>query len=106
MGEQVHTGGDWHVLPLRGDDTSWSSSAVETPATASRLRTLDGAVVRILTAQYSILSAGTHIRPHCGTNNERLTAHLVLKPGSNATIRVHRRTRRLRAYDVLIFDDS
>jgi hypothetical protein len=42
---------------------------------------------------FSILEPGTHLRPHCGPSNNRLTVHLGLMIPPGCTIRVAGETR-------------
>lgn len=57
--------------------------------------------------QLSVLDPGTHIPPHCGGVNVRLTIHLPLSiPPGDAAIRVHDEVRTWREGEVMIFDDT
>lgn len=55
----------------------------------------------------SVLEPGTHIPPHYGGSNAKLTLHLplVIPPG-DAAIRVDDETRGWRSGDMVIFDDT
>ena len=55
---------------------------------------------------FSTLRPGTHLRPHCGSTNTRLTAYLgiVIPPG--CSIRAGNEWREWREGEVLVFDDS
>ena len=55
---------------------------------------------------FSVLRPGTHLRPHCGSTNTRLTCHLgVIVPGG-ARVRVGDEWREWREGECLVFDDS
>jgi aspartate beta-hydroxylase len=57
-------------------------------------------------ALFSLLAPGTHIPPHCGLANTRLTVHLPLIVPAGCTIRVGNETLSWREGRCLIFDDS
>lgn len=55
---------------------------------------------------FSILRPGTHIPPHYGLANYKLTVHLPLITPPKCAIRVGDRTRSWRSGECLVFDDS
>ena len=55
---------------------------------------------------FSLLRPGTHIPPHCGLANYKLTVHLPLILPPNCAIRVGDRTETWHEGECLIFDDS
>lgn len=57
-------------------------------------------------AFFSILRPGTHIPPHCGLANYKLTVHLPLILPFGCAIRVGDQTRNWHVGESLIFDDS
>ena len=57
-------------------------------------------------ALFSLLRAGTHIRPHHGLLNTRLICHVPLIVPSGCRLRVGGETRVPREGETLIFDDS
>ena len=58
-------------------------------------------------ATFSALGGGAHLKPHCGSTNCRLTAHLpLLVPEGGASIRCGDETRQYREGELMIFDDS
>ena len=64
---------------------------------------IDGVPLEIF---FSILQPGTHITPHHGLANSRLTTHLPLVIPENAALRAGKETRVWRPGECLIFDDS
>ena len=58
------------------------------------------------TAFFSILDARTHIPPHTGSTNARLTVHLPLILPGSCRFRVGAETRDWRAGEAWVFDDS
>lgn len=62
--------------------------------------TLDGQVTLMK------LSPESHLRPHTGPHNERLTAHLALIIPFGVAIRVANETRGYTELEVSVFDDS
>lgn len=59
-------------------------------------------------AQYSLLAAGAHVRPHTGPTNERLVISLGIAGvgHDNARIRVTSQWRPWRAGEAIVWDDS
>ena len=57
-------------------------------------------------ALWSLLKADTHIQPHHGLLNTRLICHIPLIVPQGCAIRVGNETRKWRAGEALIFDDS
>jgi len=56
---------------------------------------------------FSLLKAGTHIVPHHGTSNSRLTVHVPIQvPDGTCKLRVGEQTRVMEAGKVIAFDDS
>lgn len=55
---------------------------------------------------FSILQPGTHIPPHTGLANTRVTAHLPLIIPDDAAIRVHTHTHVWTPGELFLFDDS
>ena len=43
---------------------------------------------RVLSAQFSALGGGAHVRPHTGSTNRRLVVHVTLGGGGGAAMRV------------------
>jgi aspartyl/asparaginyl beta-hydroxylase (cupin superfamily) len=58
------------------------------------------------TAFFSILDARTHIPPHTGSTNARLTVHLPLILPGSCRFRVGAETREWRAGEAWVFDDT
>lgn len=57
-------------------------------------------------AFFSILQPGTHIPPHCGLANYKLTVHLPLIVPTGCAIRVGDQTRNWHVGECMVFDDS
>ena len=107
----------WQALRGR---TAWSSlhlykSAVEQPAARLFPRTLAaiaGADVfrvaheRPMEVFFSRLQPGTHIPPHCGVANHRVTVHLPLIVPGGCTIRVGEHIHAWQEGELFAFDDS
>ena len=55
---------------------------------------------------FSVLRPGTHLRPHCGSTNTRLTCHLGLVVPRGCRIRAGDEWRTWKEGEVLVFDDS
>ena len=105
--------------PLR-DDPSWSAfhlwragapvaeHAARCPATMAALTHAPIPVIagRSPMAIYSLLTPGTHIRPHHGMLNTRLICHVPLVAPPGCGLRVGAETRTWHVGETLIFDDS
>jgi aspartyl/asparaginyl beta-hydroxylase (cupin superfamily) len=105
--------------PLRGQP-DWSSlhlfkSAKEQPAARLFPRTLEALaeieMFRVggttpMEVFFSRLLPGTHIPPHFGVSNHRLTLHLPLIVPEGCSIRVGAQTLHWREGELLAFDDS
>eukprot|EP01050_Picozoa_sp_SAG11_P002368 SAG11_NODE_119_length_15911_cov_7.077599_2_plen_202_part_00 len=59
-------------------------------------------------ALFSAISPGTHLKPHCGGTNARLTCHLPLlvPAAAKCTIRVGSESRSWEEGKCIVFDDS
>jgi len=56
---------------------------------------------------FSALGGSAHLKPHCGSTNTRLTAHLpLLVPKGGSSIRVGEEERHYVEGELMIFDDS
>ncbi|KAI5635738.1 aspartyl/Asparaginyl beta-hydroxylase domain-containing protein [Phthorimaea operculella] len=56
--------------------------------------------------KFSVMAAGTHVRPHVGPTNCRLRMHLGLSNTKDTFLRVDQETRQWQEGKVLLFDDS
>jgi hypothetical protein len=99
--EGIHKGGTWHEFVLRKHNVEPPNATKLFPQTLKLLRDISkgaGAfagseAVDIFNAKFSVLSPGTHVRPHCGPTNARLRAHLAIRHTGGAFIRVRDETR-------------
>ena len=112
---EIVEGGAWTELVLANIDKQVASSVRRArqlcPQTAALLERLpaaaDMAKAGVGKCTFSALGPGAHLKPHCGSSNARLTAHLplVVPPGC-CSIRVGGETRPYREGELLVFDDS
>ncbi len=73
------------------------------PITANLIKSIPS----IVTAEFSLLSANTHILPHTGFTNEVLRAHLgLIIPNGDVQLRVEDKIVNWEEGKVLFFDDS
>lgn len=98
---------DWNALHLYKDAKKQSCASVF-PKTMTALENvpmveLFGAPMEIF---FSVLKPGTHIPPHFGLSNARLTAHLPLIIPSDCEIRVSDHVHHWREGELFLFDDS
>ncbi len=112
-GSVVAPGGDWREVVLFGSGENprlapFTCELLEQacPDAVSLARQGGGEIV------FSVLAPGTHIRPHCGSTNLRLTAHLGLViPEDNeghkrCSIRVADQWLDWEEGKIIVFDDS
>jgi len=55
---------------------------------------------------FSVFSPGTHLLPHCGVTNTRVTSHLPLMIPENCALRVGGEEHHWREGEVVVFDDT
>jgi len=55
---------------------------------------------------YSVFSPGTHLLPHCGVTNTRVTSHLPLLIPEDCALRVGGEEHHWREGEVVVFDDT
>uniref|UniRef100_A0A7S4BQD6 Aspartyl/asparaginy/proline hydroxylase domain-containing protein n=1 Tax=Chrysotila carterae TaxID=13221 RepID=A0A7S4BQD6_CHRCT len=107
-------GGAWTELVLLNSDVKVAASARSNrkrcPKTSSFLNNLEAAadLARrgIGECTFSSLAPGTHLQPHCGGSNVRITCHLPLIVPEGCSIRVGDEVRTYREGELLVFDDS
>lgn len=75
------------------------------PSMGSYLRRTPGAT-RYGTAFLSVLAAGSHVTPHCGSTNTKLRVQLPIVVPEECYLRVGNYERRLEPETPLVFDDS
>lgn len=98
----------WSALFLYKDGARQEDNAARCPKTLAALE--QAPIVRIPhrgpTHFFSLLEPKTHIPPHTGTTNTRLTVHLPLIVPPNCRFRVGTQTREWHPGKLLIFDDT
>ena len=101
--------GEWREFPLFGNGQKYPS-CMHCPVTAALVESIPEAVELAMAGGgetlFSVLRSGTHLRPHCGSTNTRLTAHLGLVVPSGCTIRTGGETRTWEEGKCIVFDDS
>ncbi|KPJ16637.1 Aspartyl/asparaginyl beta-hydroxylase [Papilio machaon] len=99
--------GEWSQLDLFVRGQEIPGRCKRAPVTCSIVRTEPAAAnCRRGQIKFSLMSAGTHVRPHVGPTNCRLRMHLGLSNTKHTYIRVDRETRQWQLGKVLLFDDS
>jgi len=97
--------GRWKEWKVQ-DDRGGPCRRVFFPRTCEELANMDG-VVSLQWAEFSVLEPGSHIRPHSGPTNDRLTLHLCVSTPSGVHIRVgNTEPVEYRRGQVLLLDDS
>lgn len=98
----------WSAYYLWNQGVPQEGHLARCPRTAQALRSAPQCEVakRGPTAFFSILDAGTHIPPHTGITNTRLTVHLPLIVPENCSFRVGGETREWVPGKAWVFDDT
>ena len=97
--------GQWSVYYLYQLGRKAEENCRRCPQTVEVINSISGLSCTGL-IYFSVLTAGTHITPHCGPTNTRLRCHLGLVVPQECRIRVGSETRSWEAGKCLIFDDS
>jgi aspartyl/asparaginyl beta-hydroxylase (cupin superfamily) len=99
---------NWLSLHLLKGGTRVEPNASDMPVTMAALQSLDlpDCVGNSPEAFFSTLAPGTHIPPHHGLANFKLTAHLALHVPRDCAISVGGQTRTWHPGQCLFFDDS
>jgi aspartyl/asparaginyl beta-hydroxylase (cupin superfamily) len=93
----------WDVFVLYGFGRRLARNCELCPVTTRVVEQVPGMV----TAGFSVLAPGTHIRPHVGYTTQVLRCHLgVVVPDADCMLRVGSETRSWREGECLIFDDT
>jgi aspartyl/asparaginyl beta-hydroxylase (cupin superfamily)/Tfp pilus assembly protein PilF len=98
----------WSAYFLTNQGVDQPSHIARCPLTMSALKgaPLCDVASRAPTIFFSILDAGTHIPPHSGVTNTRLTVHLPLIVPANCGFRVGSETREWMPGKAWVFDDT
>jgi beta-hydroxylase len=94
--------GSWNVFGLYGFGRKLPGNCTLCPQTAQLVEAIPG----MTTAGFSLLAAGTVIRPHVGYSHEVLRCHLGLITPPGCALRVGTETRTWQEGKCLIFDDT
>lgn len=102
--------GEWRELPLFGNGARHAENCARCPVTARTMEAVPEAVELAMAGGgetlFSVLQPGTHLRPHCGSSNTRLTCHLGIVCPKGVSIRAGDEWREWEEGRCLVFDDS
>lgn len=102
--------GEWREFPLFGNGQAYAANCARCPRTAAALQGVPAALELALSGLgetlFSTLKPGTHLRPHCGSTNTRLTCHLGIIVPEGCSIRAGDEWREWHEGECLVFDDS
>lgn len=102
--------GAWREIVLYGGGRRVDGNCAMCPAAAAAADAVASAASLALAGGgeilLSILDPGTHLRPHCGPSNNRLTVHLGLVVPPGCSITVGGDTRGWTEGEAIVFDDS
>ncbi|RVE48277.1 hypothetical protein evm_007028 [Chilo suppressalis] len=99
--------GEWSQLDLFVRGREVPDRCKRAPVTCSIVKGENAAAgCRRGQIKFSLMAAGTHVRPHVGPTNCRLRMHLGLSNTKDTYIRVDQEIRQWREGRVLLFDDS
>lgn len=99
------TAGDWKTYYFHNNGKRHDDHLAACPDTARALGAIPG-VGEAGMAYFSVMSAGTAVRPHCGFANLRVRCHLGLVVPPDCWIRVGAQTRTWTEGRCIVFDDS
>lgn len=111
----VHDGslvskGTWREFPLLSCTPIPEEVVRRCPKTLKVLESIPEIAVMASTgvgeSLFSLLHPGTHLRPHCGSTNARLTAHLGIKVPSGCFVTAGGEKRQWEEGKCIVFDDS
>ncbi len=94
--------GDWSVFPLY----KFGERLAPTCAACPRTTALIEAVPGMVTAGFSRMTPGTHIKPHTGYTGAVLRFHLGLTEARDCGLRVGDETRGWHPGSAFVFDDT
>ncbi|CAF4790238.1 unnamed protein product [Pieris macdunnoughi] len=98
--------GEWSQLDVFVRGQEIPGRCKRAPVTCSIVSQEASARCRRGQIKFSLMEAGTHVRPHVGPTNCRLRMHLALSNTKDTYIRVGKVTRQWELGKVFIFDDS
>jgi len=97
--------GQWKVKYLYRNFLRNEENCSEFPITSEILDSLGTSILRGMIC-FSAIEPGTHILPHCGPSNMRLTCHLGIIGCQDVFVTVGGETRMYEDGKCIIFDDS
>lgn len=101
--EGVYDERGWHSFALVDPARDLGAHEARCPATLAALRAVPG----LENASFSRFLPGTHLYPHHGERHGVLRCHLgLVVPDGDVAIRFGAETRRWRAGECLVFDDT
>jgi aspartate beta-hydroxylase len=109
-GHALVAAGEWNEFVLYGGGSRRADNCARCPITATAMARYKAAVDLAMAGGGEILFAflkpGSHLRPHCGATNTRLTCHLGLVVPRGCSIRCGDSWRSWEPGRCLVFDDS
>lgn len=114
-GRAVHdsslvTAGEWREFALFGNQRKFIENCQRCPVTTWCMEQVPEAIELAMAGGgetlFSVLKPGTHLRPHCGSTNARLTCHLGMVIPDGCWIRCGKEKRVWKEGECLVFDDS
>lgn len=103
--QKLADAGSWDAYYLYSNGIRYDDHCAECPVTASIVEQIDGGG-EAGQAYFSVMAAGTHVKPHCGPTNSRIRCHLGLEVPDSAVIRVADTMQHWRQLGCIVFDDS
>lgn len=97
--------GAWNTYFLYSNGIQYEDHCAACPATAAAVSQMPGAGVAG-GVYFSVMTPGTHVKPHCGPVNTKIRCHLGLVVPSSSIIRVGTRKVHWRELGCIVFDDS
>ena len=102
--------GEWKEFPLFGNGQRYEQNCARCPVTTAVMEKIPEAIELAMASGgetlFSTLKPGTHLRPHCGSTNTRLTCHLGILVPDGCSIRAGEEWGEWREGECIVFDDS
>lgn len=98
--------GDWSIFNLYRQGVRVERNCALCPRTVEIAESLPLCTDGQAMLYFSVMTPGTHVKPHCGFTNTRLRYHLGIEVGDGVRIRAGQQWHRWQPGRVLAFDDS
>ena len=103
--QKLADAGNWSTYYFYSHGRKYKNNCRNCPVTSGILAEIED-IGMAGQAYFSVMSAGTHVRAHCGPTNTRIRCHLGLIVPATSVIRVDQTKIHWRELGCIFFDDS